>query len=326
MRSVVRASRRRPPSVRILGQGLAGFVLTLGWLLFLTVRQWNGGGASVLTRIVLGLGTLLSILLLAERASTLWRALHRQQWLRDQARHQARRLESTRILIGGLAHDFNNILAVILGNVSVSRAELEGRCDEWLEPAERAVLRGRDLARQLLAFSKTGVPVRKGTDIGALVRETARFFLSGSQSRCEVALPDGEALWPVRVDPDEMSQVIENLIANADQAMPQGGLIRIGCQNVPPSQGDWLVPPRPGRQVRVTVEDHGVGIPQDQLQKIFEPYFTTKPDGNGLGLATIHAIVHKYGGSISVESSPGNGTSFSLWLPAGEEEKLPKNP
>ena len=269
----------------------------------------------------LAAGSFLTILLLLQRARLAWRDLHRRQWLRDKARGHARRSEANRLLIGGLVHDFNNILAVILGNISVTRSELEGRCDEWLEPAERATLRGRDLARQLLAFSKTGRPVRQATDIGLLIGETARFFLSGSKSRCEVELPAGESPWPVRIDPGEMSQIIENLIVNADQAMPDGGVIRIRCQNLPPQEGDWLLAPRRERQVQITVEDQGIGIPPEKLPRIFEPYFTTKLDGNGLGLATVRAILAKAGGQISVRSSLHAGTCFTLLLPAAQEVK-----
>ena len=320
MRSAARSCRRRPPSALVLSKALAGYLLAGGWTVWLTVvcvqREGREGRGS--PRLLLAAGSLLAVCLLIERAGHTWRELHRRQRLWDEARHHAQRVDATRILIGGLAHDFNNILTVILGNVSVTRSELAGRCDDWLERAERATLRGRDLARQLLFFSKSGRPVRQGTDAGLLIRETARFFLSGSKSRCEVELPQGESLWPVRIDPDELSQIVENLIVNADQAMPEGGTIRIRCQNLPPQEGDWLVPPRKEPQVQITVEDQGVGIPPDKLQKIFEPYFTTKPNGNGLGLATIQAIVSKCGGSISVASRPDRGACFALVLPALE--------
>jgi len=318
MRSAARSTRRRPPSSLVLGRTLAGYLLAIGWTVLLTLILVHGAGRVLYP---LAGGSLLIVLLLGERARIAWRDLHRQQWLRDEARHHARRGESTRILIGGLAHDFNNILAVILGNISVTRSELEGRCDDWLEMAERATLRGRDLTRQLLAFSKTGRPVKQGTDAGLLIRETARFFLSGSKSRCEVILPEDQALWPVRIAPDEMSQIVENLIVNADQAMPQGGVIRIRCENLPPQEGDWLLPPRKEPQVKITVEDQGVGIPQEKLQKIFEPYFTTKTDGNGLGLATVHAIVEKSGGSVSVSSVVNEGSAFIVLLPAAHAQQ-----
>ena len=324
MRSAARSSRRRPPSSFVLAKGLGGYLLAGGWVVLLTLLLWQRGDGPLLY-LIAG-GSLLAIFLLIARARIAWRDLHRQQWLRDEARHHAQRSESTRILIGGLAHDFNNILAVILGNISVTRSELEGRCDDWLEMAERATLRGRDLARQLLAFSKTGRPVKQGTDVGLLVQETARFFLSGSKSRCEVELPQEEALWSVRINPGEMSQIIENLIVNADQAMPEGGIIRIRCENLPPQEGDWLLPPRKEAQVKISVEDQGIGIPPEKLQKIFEPYFTTKPEGNGLGLATIQAIVNKCGGSVSVLSRLNEGTAFTLVLPAsaGELSGLPR--
>ena len=313
MHSLAHATRRRPPSHLLLGKALAGYLLAIGRTLLLTAvlfhRQERGLS-------LIAVGSLLAVILLIARARLTWRDLHRQQWLRDEARHHAERTESTRILIGGLAHDFNNILAVVLGNISITRSELEGRCDDWLEMAERATLRGRDLARQLLVFSKTGRPVKQGTDVGLLVQETARFFLSGAKSRGEVTLPKGESLWPVLIAPDEMSQIIENLIVNADQAMPSGGIIRIRCENLPPQEGDWLLPPRKEAQVSITVEDQGIGIPPERLQKIFEPYFTTKANGNGLGLATIQAIIEKSGGSVSVTSKLNEGTTFTVILPA----------
>ena len=131
-----------------------------------------------------------------------------------------------------------------------------------------------------------------------------------------MTLPKGESLWPVLIAPDEMSQIIENLIVNADQAMPSGGIIRIRCENLPPQEGDWLLPPRKEAQVSITVEDQGIGIPPERLQKIFEPYFTTKANGNGLGLATIQAIIEKSGGSVSVTSKLNEGTTFTVILPA----------
>ena len=313
MRSATRSSRRRPPSSLLLVRALGGYLLAGGWTLLLTVVLLQRAGRAFYP---LAVGSLLILFLLGERAGRTWRELHRRQRLRDEARRHVQRIASTRLLIGGLAHDFNNILTVILGNISVTRSELSGRGDEWLEMAERATLRGRDIARQLLSFSKTGRPVGRGTDAGLLIRETARFFLSGSKSRCEVELPKDQTLWPVRIDPDEMSQIVENLIVNADQAMPDGGVIRIRCENLPPQEGDWLVPPRKEPQVRITVEDQGVGIPPDRLRKIFEPYFTTKPNGNGLGLATIQGIMARCGGAISVASQIDRGACFTLLFPA----------
>ena len=158
MRSVARSFRRRPSVSLRLAKTLTGYLLAGGWVVILTLVLLPRAGRAFYP---LAAGSFLTILLLLQRARLAWRDLHRRQWLRDKARGHARRSEANRLLIGGLVHDFNNILAVILGNISVTRSELEGRGDEWLEPAERATLRGRDLARQLLAFSKTGRPVRQ---------------------------------------------------------------------------------------------------------------------------------------------------------------------
>jgi len=225
------------------------------------------------------------------------------------------KLDSLGILAGGIAHDFNNLLTAIVGNISVARAQLNDN-DQALRrlgEAEKACFRARDLTQQLLTFSKGGEPVKKETYITELVKDAAGFALRGSPSRCEFSIP--EDLWPVEVDEGQMTQVINNLVINAHQAMPGGGMVRASCENVLVTRYNGL-PLADGKYVKITVEDRGAGISKEHLNKIFDPFFTTKQKGSGLGLATSYAIVKKHEGHIAVESVPGAGAAFSVYLPA----------
>ncbi len=228
---------------------------------------------------------------------------------------KAQKLESLGVLAGGIAHDFNNLLTSILGNVSVALFDIDARHPAYQElaRAERATLRAQELTQQLLTFSKGGAPVKKTASIADLVRETAGFALHGGKVRCDFDLPDG--LWLVDVDAGQMSQVIHNLIINADHAMPDGGVITVCGENVvlPTDDGPSLPA---GRYVKISIRDLGMGIPAEHLAKIFDPYFTTKQRGSGLGLATSYSIIRKHGGSIAVASAIGRGTTFDLYLPA----------
>ena len=187
---------------------------------------------------------------------------------------------------------------------------------ERLNAAERACLRARDLTKQLLTFAKGGAPVKNPASIGRFINETAGFALRGSNVRCDLHLPDD--LWPVEVDEGQMSQVIQNLVINADHAMPEGGVLHIHASNtlVDLNQG---LPIKAGRYVKVSIEDQGKGIPQEHLPKIFDPYFTTKQKGSGLGLATTYSIVNRHGGHITVTSELGVGTTFTFFLPVSEK-------
>jgi PAS domain S-box-containing protein len=227
----------------------------------------------------------------------------------------ARKLESLGILAGGIAHDFNNLLTAILGNISLSRMQLSGddRLQRSLDEAERASLRARDLTQQLLTFSRGGAPVRKTVSLGGIIREAATFALSGSRATCRFLLPDD--LHPVDVDEGQFSQVINNLVINADQAMPGGGEMEISCANITLTEEQHLPLPE-GTYVRISVRDRGEGISEDILPHIFDPYFTTKKEGKGLGLATVYSIVRNHDGHVSVSSVPGKGTTFVIHLPA----------
>ncbi|MGW8180411.1 MAG: hybrid sensor histidine kinase/response regulator, partial [bacterium] len=232
---------------------------------------------------------------------------------------RVQRLESLGILAGGMAHDFNNILTPILTNLSMARAygDLDGETDEMLAEAEKATSRAKGLTQQLLTFSRGGAPVRRPTSISKLLSDTAKFALSGSNVKGEYSFR--EDLWPCEVDEGQIGQVIHNMVLNADQAMPEGGIIKIRAENVVIGQEEDL-PIRDGGYVRISVADQGIGIPERHLSKIFDPFYTTKERGSGLGLSTSFAIVKRHGGTIRVESELGVGTTFNVYLPASERE------
>ena len=228
---------------------------------------------------------------------------------------RASKLEAVGILAGGIAHDFNNILTVVLGNITLAEMDpqVQGAVGRMLREAKRATLRARDLTQQLLTFAKGGEPVRMAIDLPELLRESASFALHGSKTRAEFDLaPD---LWPANVDKGQISQVVQNLVINSVQAMPAGGIVGIRAVNAPNPDGR-NGQPSAGDYVKISVEDAGSGIAPENLAKIFDPYFTTKQQGSGLGLATVYSVVKKHGGHIEVQSDPGRGTVFHLWLPA----------
>ncbi len=232
---------------------------------------------------------------------------------------RSQKLESVGILAGGIAHDFNNILTALLGNIELAKnsATSSEEVIAGLKHAEIAGQRARELAQQLLTFAQGGAPIRKPTDISRLLREVVTLALTGSKVRCEFEFADD--LWCVQVDQGQMSQVFSNLIINANQAMPEGGIIRIRAENIVLSAAQEI-PLEAGGYVKVSVQDQGVGIHQDILAKIFDPYFTTKMKGRGLGLATVYSIVNRHEGYISAQSAPGVGTTFFIYLPVSEEE------
>ena len=224
---------------------------------------------------------------------------------------KSQKIESLGVMAGGIAHDFNNILTIILGNISLARLQLNdpAKAIKQLEKAENATARAKDLAQQLLTFAKGGEPVKKVVDLRHLLQEAAGFTLHGSNVRGIFDLADD--LWPVEADEGQLSQVIQNLALNAVQSMPQGGIVTICAANSFSAQGD-------GRYVEFFVSDTGVGISEENLQRIFDPYFTTKQKGSGLGLATCYSIITKHGGRIEATSAPGKGSTFHIYLPASE--------
>lgn len=233
----------------------------------------------------------------------------------EQELERASRLESIGILAGGIAHDFNNILTAVMGNITLALLDAGGleTVERYLQEAERATLRARDLTQQLLTFAKGGDPVRAAVLLPEIIREVAQFALHGSRVKCEFDLPQG--LWPADADKGQLGQVVQNLVINAVQAMPEGGSIRIGASNETVAV-DSRLPLRPGDYVHISVADMGTGIKAEHLARIFDPYFTTKQHGSGLGLTTVYSIIRKHQGHIEAESQLGRGTTFHFWLPA----------
>ena len=230
---------------------------------------------------------------------------------------RASKLESVGLLAGGLAHDFNNVLTAIVGNIDLAKqtAGADSALLARLSEMEKASARARDLTQKLLAFSK-GAPVKKPVSIGPLVKDVAGFALKGSNVRLEFSAPDD--LWPIEADEAQIGQVIQNLVINAKQAMPQGGKIALRCQNMTGERKAPL-PPLKGDHVQIVIQDEGHGILKEHLDKVFDPYFTTKPEGTGLGLAASYAIIKKHDGHIEVESTHGTGTTFTISLPASRK-------
>lgn len=234
------------------------------------------------------------------------------------------KLESVGILAGGIAHDFNNLLTAILGNISMAKLFAQtdqAKVQERLIDAENASLRARDLTQQLLTFSKGGAPVRSAASILEVIRDSTSFMLSGSNVKCRLQIPHD--IWPVSIDIGQISQVIQNVVKNADQAMPDGGVITIQAENIP-EDTTWNLPLRQGKYVHISVADEGIGIPQKHLAKVFDPYFSTKQEGSGLGLAASYSIIKNHDGFISAESKHGAGTTFHIYLPASDKEPAPK--
>ncbi len=241
----------------------------------------------------------------------------------DEERQKASKLESVGLLAGAIAHDFNNILTAIMGNISL--AKLHSAAGEQifdrLTEAERAALWAKDLTQQLLTFSKGGAPVKRPLEIGSVVRDSAEFACRGSHVLCEVTVHDAIV---VEADEGQIRQVIHNLVLNAQQAMPTGGRVRVTVkESTEPLSGGRTLPP--GRYAEIMCVDEGVGISGEHMDKIFDPYFTTKQKGSGLGLATSYSIVRKHQGLITVESKAGQGAEFRIYLPLSEKATEPAN-
>ncbi len=235
--------------------------------------------------------------------------------------HKVKRLESVGILAGGIAHDFNNILTAILGNINLARLSTKGDIplDKLLSQAEKASLRAQSLTQQLLTFSKGGEPVKQTTDLCQIISENADFILRGSSVDYQFDAP--QDLWQVNIDPGQIGQVIQNVILNARQAMEtQGGHIEIVAKNCQHCTENEVLA---DSCVHVTISDNGPGMPLDVLDRIFDPYFTTKAKGSGLGLAICHSIIKKHEGILLAHSEVGKGTFFTLKLPVSQHDLAP---
>ena len=254
------------------------------------------------------------------------------QYRMEQELQKMAKLESLGVLAGGLAHDFNNLLTSIIGNLSLSKMQVgvDHKSFPRLTEAEKAAQRATDLTYQLLTFARGGSPIKKIASITEIVKEAVHFALSGSSVKCLYSIPP--ALWSTEVDKGQMNQVFNNLIINAIHAMPEGGAVHIDFENVTLAAEE--VPGlRHGDYLRITFRDEGTGIAENDLKRIFEPYFTTKKTGTGLGLATVFSILKRHEGHIAVESRPGLGTTFVIHIPAirdtvnpGYQEKIGVRP
>jgi len=245
----------------------------------------------------------------------------RKRW--EEALQKMEKLKSVGTLAGGIAHDFNNILMGLFGNISIAREDLPKDHPglKSLEDAENSMNRAIRLTKQLLTFAKGGTPVTERIRPDSLVEEIVRFDLSGSNVK-PVFKPAGD-LWLAEADKGQIQQVFSNLAINARQAMPDGGHLYISLENADIS-GIAVPGLKQGKYILITVTDEGTGIELKHLDRIFDPYFTTKHAGSGLGLATVYSIISKHGGSIHVDSELGKGTTFTLYLPASESQQLPE--
>lgn len=228
-----------------------------------------------------------------------------------------RKLESVSVLAAGIAHDFNNILTGIMTSLFVARTQVKPDSETYqlLSEAEQSAFRASSLTKQLLTFAKGSTPVRQRLPVRELIEETAGFCLSGSLADYELEL--SEDLFDVELDRGQMDQALSSIIVNAEESMPDGGLIRIRAENRTIGSEHGL-PVRKGHYVAISVTDQGGGIPEDDLHRIFDPYYTTKPNHNGLGLTTAHSVVSQHDGCIDVESVVGKGATFYVYLPAAE--------
>jgi PAS domain S-box-containing protein len=229
------------------------------------------------------------------------------------------KLESLQVFAGGIAHDFNNLLAGIFGNIDLARVELpdDNPAQHYLNNSFLAFGRARHLAQQLLTFAKGGAPQKRPLRLPGTVMNASALALSGSNVKAEYRFAEG--LWPVEADENQLSQVISNLVINAWQAMPQGGIVTITAENHTLEAGQAGELPA-GKYVALMIEDRGIGIPENIIDKIFDPFFTTKQQGSGLGLATSFSIISRHNGTLEVVSEPGRGTVFTIMLPATDRE------
>ncbi|MBN2433954.1 MAG: response regulator [Spirochaetes bacterium] len=233
---------------------------------------------------------------------------------------KARKLESLGILAGGIAHDFNNTLATIVGNISLLRYTEpdQEQIEKSFFEIENAAYKARKLTNQLLTFSKGGGPVKAVTDTKSILTDTVSFHLSGSAIKVTYDIPDN--IWNLNADSGQITQVIQNIVINAKQAMRSSGTLTIRCINIPgftrPDNGKII-----DEAVKITFHNSGPIIPKKDLKKIFNPYFTTKSDGNGLGLSICYSIIEKHNGYIGVTSEHNRGTEFIIYLPASKMKK-----
>jgi PAS domain S-box-containing protein len=249
-----------------------------------------------------------------------------EQEKQEEDRIKAHQLESLGTLAGGIAHDFNNILTAILGNTSLALmyagadryAGADSKVCDNLHAIEKASHRAKELTQKLLTFSKGGAPIKETAKMSKLIKDSAEFILSGTNTKCNFFLPD--KLWPTYVDKGQISQAIQNLCLNAHEAMRESGTVELKAENTVITEEDNL-DLRSGHYIKLSVKDYGRGISPVDLPKIFDPYFSTKREGGGLGLSIVHSIVERHGGHVAVHSDLGKGTVFTLYIPALYEKE-----
>lgn len=233
------------------------------------------------------------------------------------------KLESLGTLAGGIAHNFNNFLTGIMGNLMLAKKQAapNDKLYEILVRAEKVAYKAKSLSDQLITFSKGGMPIKTLSSVNDLLVSTVRFVLTGSAVNIRFKLPDN--LWHAEIDENQISQVITNIVLNARQAMKNDcGSIEIDTENVEIDTENFefpgvaALPTTPGKYVKISIKDDGCGISQENIHKIFDPYFSTKPQGSGLGLSTSYSIIKNHGGFLKVESAIDSGSVFNLYLPA----------
>ncbi len=232
---------------------------------------------------------------------------------------KVKKIESIGLLAGGIAHDFNNLLTIILGNISLMRIKIQRNDTNGLlnlvENTEKASFRAKDLTHQLMTYSKNATPIIKTISISNLLIEATTFSLRGSNVKSHFDIPDD--LWLIEADEGQINQVVQNIVINARQAMPAGGNIFISASNcVIENEQDNYASLKNGKHVKIKIKDSGNGISKENITKIFDPYFTTKEKGHGLGLFTTYSIIKKHEGDIKISSLPGEGAEFTFWIPA----------
>ncbi len=245
-----------------------------------------------------------------------------EKHLLEEERMKTQKLESIGTLAGGIAHDFNNLLQGVFGYIAAARLRMANPevALSLLEQAEEALQLSVNLTAQLLTFSKGGKPVKKLIRIRPAVENAMKFALSGSHSNYKMDIAD--ELWSIEADEGQLAQVIQNIVLNANQAMAGSGTVHVSLANEDIAKDTILGLPDGGRFVRICIQDTGTGISEQNISKIFDPYFTTKQKGSGLGLATSYSIIRNHGGVIEVKSEINSGTTFTIYLPASRDVEV----
>lgn len=239
----------------------------------------------------------------------------------EDTRLKLQKLESLGILAGGIAHDFNNLLGGVYGYIEVAaRYSKDERVSAYLDKAQLSINRAKSLTNQLVTFATGGAPVRKATPLSPFIEDVTKFSLIGSNVTCSFDIPSDA--WHCNIDKEQVSQVLSNIIINSRQAMPNGGTVLVSAANIYLKDNE-IGSLTEGEYVKISIRDNGVGISKEMLKKIFDPFFTTKQTGTGLGLAVSYSVIKKHDGWIDVESEPGKGTVFNIYLPASKE--IPTN-